>query len=222
MSFISAKSTIVFFSSVACALGGCSSQGDTNYRGEPLAVVSGTVETGSVAAPSSLSAGIAWAQPKLLFGSSGTQVTDVGYLGETTPVAGSFPAGFTLDVFTPAPAASDIACADSSTNVSVGFIVALDHLSSDGQVQPSDVVGAASEYLLIYQDTDEPDGWSCLPDMGFTYKPTKGYHLMQGVPNSEQPRAYGAVYPAYNEAPNGLSTSITVTLGQVLPFTPSN
>ena len=222
MSLISRTSSIFFFAAIASALGGCSSQGDTNYRGEPLAIVSGTVATGTDPAPSQVSAGIAWAQPQLLTGVSGSQtVSDVGYLGETTPVSGAFPAGFTLDVFSPPPANSAIKCVNSDANFYAGFLVALSGAPASGSaIDPATVVGAANDYLLVYLDTDEPAGWSCIDNMGFTLQTTKGYHLMQAVPNSFGPHAFGTEYPAYDEAPQGLSTSITVTLGAVLPFTP--
>lgn len=222
MTFHRASSFVVLF--VAAALGGCGSQTDTAYRGEPLAIVSGTVATGTESAPTQVSAGIAWAQPQFLTGSSGSQtVSDVGYLGETTPVSGAFPAGFTLDVFSPPPANSAIKCVNSNANFYAGFLVALSGAPSTGSaIDPSTVVGSAQEFLLVYLDTDEPAGWSCIDNMGFTFQTTKGYHLMQAVPNSFGPHAFGTEYPAYDEAPQGLSTSITVTLGKVLPFTPSH
>lgn len=216
------KATSLFALLPLAALLGCSSQADTGYRGEPLATLSGSVVTGTSLAPSSsVSAAIAWAQPKLLFGgASGQTLTDVGYVGESTPVAGTFPASFTLDVFEPPPTASQIPCSTGGATISAGFVVALSKVSASGTIDPNDVLGASNEYLLLYLDKDEPSGWSCLDQMGFTYTTTKGYHLMQVVPDSIQPRAFGASYPAYVEASAGLATSITVTLGTVLPFTP--
>lgn len=196
---------------------GCGTQASTSYRGEPLATISGTVTTGAQlpasALPSSIDAALVWAQVQLNANSQLVQA--VSWVGESTPVTGQLPAKFTLNVYQPPPSGATIPCPSSSAHIAVSFIVAVDGTVDLSQVDVrSAVVGEANDFMLLYLDSDQAAGWSCLPDMGFTYSPTQGYHLMQEVPNSVQPRAGGAKYPAYVEAPNGLQTQVTVTLGE--------
>ena len=192
---------------------GCSSQASTDYQGEPLATISGAVQTDSAPAPTSpIDAAVVWAQVQ--FSANQQIVQSVQWVGESTPVAGQFPAQFTLSIFQPPPDGVMIPCASSSAHVAFGFVVAVNagaNLAMGNALQ--DVVGEAYDYMLLYLDADQPAGWSCEPGLGFTFAPTKGYHLMAQVPNSIQPRFAEAVYPAYVEAPNGFATQVTVTLG---------
>jgi hypothetical protein len=193
---------------------GCTSQVDDGYRGEPLAKVSGTVETdGTTIAPASVAAALVWAQAR--FGIGSQQLESLRWLAESTPVTGQFPAKFTLNIYQPPPAEALIACPSSTAHIAAAFVVAFDGAAdlSAPDFQKA-LVGRAAKYLLFYVDSDQAAGWSCFPDLGFTLTtPAKGYHLMQVVPNSTQPRAGGAVYPAYHEAPSGLATEVAITIG---------
>lgn len=202
---------------VACALA-CTSQADDDFRGDPLATLSGTVTTdGKSLAPASVEAALVWAQPN--FGVGSQKLASLKWLAESTPVTGQFPAKFTLKVYQPPPPDALIACASSSARIAAAFIVALDgaaNPSAPDAFDPSTVVGRAAGDLLFYLDSDQTSGWSCFPNMGITLTvPDKGYHLLKVVPDSLQPRAFGAVYPAYVEAPGGLATDIAITIGLV-------
>jgi hypothetical protein len=202
---------------------GCGAQADTGtYRGEPLVTLQGAVDTNGITSglPSSIDAALVWADVK--FDTSGQLFQSVTWVGVSTPVTGQFPANFTLSVYQPPPDSVMLACPSSTAREAVGFIYAVASGSDLTSGKQPDVVGEAYDYMILYLDSDEPAGWSCLPNMGFTYAPTKGYHLMQEVPNSKQVRAGGASYPAYVEVPDGLGTSITITLGKVsLPKVPN-
>jgi hypothetical protein len=193
-------------------LAACGSQADTNYRGEPLATLSGTVESQSGSAASGpMDAALVWAQVE--FSPNAQLIQSINWVGESAPVSGQFPASFTLDVYLPPPSSVIIACPSSSGHVAVANIVAVPagvNINSSNLVQS--VVGEAEQSLLLYLDSDQPAGWTCLPDWGFTFAPTKGFHLVNMVPNSIQPRAYGSCYPAFVEAPGGLQTPVTITL----------
>jgi hypothetical protein len=192
---------------------GCGTQADTGYRGESLATISGAIRTGAVHdLPPSVDAAIVWAQVE--FVENAQLVQSVQWVGASTPVTGQFPAQFTLTVYQPPPASVMIPCPSSPAHLAVGFVVAVDGSADIGHGDPrSAVIGEANDDLLLYLDSDQAADWSCVPDLGFRFTPSKGYHLLTQVPDSLQPRAAGAVYPAYVEASNGLMTPISVTLG---------
>jgi hypothetical protein len=195
------------------ALAACSAQAGTSYPGEPLATLTGTVQTASEdqsPSPAPMDAALVWASVQ--FSPSEQLIQSVHWVGESAPVSGQFPATFTLNVYQPPPDSALIACPSSSAHIAVAFIVAV---PAGTDVTSADLAGASGEAydsMVLYLDSDEPSGWSCLANMGFTYAPTKGFHLMTEVPNSIEARAVGACYPAYVEASAGLSTPITLTL----------
>jgi hypothetical protein len=198
-------------------LAACSSQAATTYPGEALATLSGTVKTSSSTSttPSSgpMDAALVWANVQ--FSPDEQLIQNVEWVGESAPVSGAFPATFTLNVYQPPPDSALIACPSSSAHIAVAFIVAVPSATSLSGGSLTKAVGEAYDSMLLYLDTDEPAGWSCLANMGFAYAPTKGFHLMTEVHDSIQARALGACYPAYNEAPAGLATPITLTLASI-------
>ena len=196
----------------ALALVACSSQAATSYPGTALATLSGTVQTASTPTPTgAVDAALVWA--KLAFSPDEQLIQSVTWVGESAPVSGQFPASFTLNVYAPPPDSVLFACPSSTAHMAVAQIVAVPGGTdiNNGNIAKS-IVGAADVALLLYLDTDEPAGWSCLANMGFTFAPTKGFHLLEQVADSLQPRAEGACYPAYTEASDGLRAPITMQL----------
>jgi hypothetical protein len=204
------------FTGTVLALVACSSQAGTTYLGEPLATLSGTIQSESDSAPTGpMDAALVWAQVN--FSPNAQFIQSVDWVGESAPVVGQFPASFTLNVYQPPPTSVLIDCASSSAHIAVAFVVAV----PPGSVGQS-VAGEAQDWMLLYLDSDEPAGWSCIPDLGFTFAPTKGFHLLAQVTQSLEFRAEGACYPAYVEAPAGLEAPIAITLyGTTIPWAES-
>ena len=195
--------------SVVGVLFGCSSQADTAYQGEPLAVLSGTVDTQGAAPPPELYAALAWAQPT--FEPNSDVLQSLSYVAQAAPVSGQFPARFTLDVYQPPPTSTLESCSDGA-NIAIGFLVTLDAAPVSGAYVPSTVDGAAAGTVVVYVDSDRAPGWICnTRTNGLPFGPTKGYHLLQDRPNAFQFNGMG--FPGPVEVP--LSTPIALTLGVI-------
>jgi len=105
--------SIAIIGALAAALGACDGQATPDYQGVPLAQLQGTISTGptTVMTPD-LVAGLSWIKPMSTEGSATANgcggelvVATPGPAPVEVPVKGSFPARFTLDIFSPAPAA---------------------------------------------------------------------------------------------------------------------
>jgi hypothetical protein len=188
---------------------GCSSQADTAYRGDPLAVFSGTVVTQSAAPPSTLYAALAWADPTFAPSPGSAELQSLNWVGQAAPVVGQFPADFTLDVYQPPPDSALESCSGGA-HLALGLLVALDEAPVSGASVSSTVAGGAGGILVAYLDSDQTPGWICSPQTnGVSINPTKGYHLLQFEPNAQQ---FGGMnVPGFVEVP--LSTAVTLTLG---------
>jgi hypothetical protein len=195
---------------------------DTSYRGEALATIEGSVQTGTAPiTTTSIDAAITWAHAT--FSPDQQLIQSVDWVDEATPVSGTFPANFTLSIYQPPPSSVLIACPGSSAHLAVGFVVAVDATAPVSNANlDSAIVGVAKNNVVLYLDTNEPVGWSCAPDFGFTFAPQKGFHLLEEVPNSVEARYGGAKYPAYVEASQGLATPVSVTLGASPPHLPAS
>ncbi len=195
------------------AVSACSAQVDTSYPGVPLATLSGVaMNVGTPLPTGPIDAALVWASVQ--FGPNDSLIQSVSWVGESAPVVGQFPASFTLNVYQPPPESSLIACEGSSAHVAFAEVIAVPASADirEGTVG-DDVVGRVKDTLVVYLDSDQDEGWSCLPNLGFTFAPTKGFHLVQEVHGTLQPRAAGACYDEMVEPPGGLDTPITMDVG---------
>lgn len=170
------------------SIGGCASQTEPSYPGEPLATVKGTVVTTAAAPATSVDAAILWLTmdpakgwvPKLV--------------GERVSVSATFPADFTLSAFSP-PSAEAVGMRTGRfpespdprpTGVWTGFLVALSSGANTDGVAPSDVLGVDLHHTVLYFDHDGKPGideHGVEDDVTATANaarvpPTKGYHLV--------------------------------------------
>ena len=145
---------------LASALSGCSAQVDSDYQGEPLATIRGTValKSGALDGDRPVNAAILW-----VYQDSANQYQPK-YVGDRISVRGSFPANFTLDVYTPPPAAAQLTTdetlegfgisipAATPLGVWTGFLVAIDSQASDADVTLSSIVGVDVDHAIVYVD----------------------------------------------------------------------
>lgn len=152
----------------------CSSQVETDYRGEPVATLHGFVASrAALESETHLRAAIVW----------GT--TEPRFVGEHVDVSGMFPASFSLDVYAAPPEEAEIKtfsvdyCVDGEelSNIAPGtacdgqripegtgmgmwqgFLAAVDSDVSDGEIQLDDIAGIDVDHMLVYYDHDDPRG----------------------------------------------------------------
>ena len=104
--------SILAAGALVAALSACDGQASPDYRGIPLAQLSGTISTApTTVAPADLAAGLSWKAPIKSPGSATTNecggkpiVAIPGPDPVEVPVTGAFPAGFSLQIFNPPPA----------------------------------------------------------------------------------------------------------------------
>ena len=133
----------------------CSPQAGTDYSGEPLLTLTGSVVAGGdpAAAFPPAQAGVLWYGVRAMVGAS-------------VPVVGSFPANFSLSLHWPPPetgAGDALPPMTAQHNVTLdrgplqlGWIVALSPDADASNVRPEDVLGYALDTMVAYLDRD-PD-----------------------------------------------------------------
>lgn len=107
-----------------------------------------------------------------------------GGVAQTTPVAGDFPADFSLDVLQPPPQGALMA-SDTGERVAVGFFVAVDPdadgltLSREDREPPEWLFGGSETHVLMYaaEAISKDSSWG--RHLGGAY--TEGYHLVEVV-----------------------------------------
>jgi hypothetical protein len=160
------------------ALGACSSQADTTYRGVPLATLQGTVLTSGPGAPPPVDVALAWGQ-----WISGKDALNPNAVANLVPVTGQFPSAFSLQLFTPPSDADLIPCGGSShAHVGTATILAVRTGVAPSALKASDVYGRADDFEVIYADSDlGPDDCPNLDSIGTKYALRQGYNLVQTV-----------------------------------------
>jgi hypothetical protein len=209
------------FVAALAAAAACDSQRSTAYRGEPLAVLQGTVETTGTAQPPPLDVALDW------MGFAGLSPTGMGAINvpaETrVPVSGQFPT-FTLDLMTPppdevlAPCHSPKIFNDNDAGAQAGERFAFAHIEAIAQgadvTDPFSVpeYGEAFEFRVVYVDQDTT---AC--DLLSEYTPpvlSKGYHLLKRVagpcPTSNDVGWFPGICGQFSEVP--LTTTIEMTV----------
>jgi hypothetical protein len=169
---------------------GCSAQADPHYRGEPVVSVHGTVTTEGAPPSSNIDAAIVWMKT---YKTHSAPYFTAKFATERASVSGTFPANFTLDVFTPPPAEAMVDM-NGPTGVWIGAVAAVAAGTKSEAVQPSDVVGVDVNHTVFYFDhdldmtkypkngTSEPEGYATIVAKAFRVPPTKGYHLSVADP----------------------------------------
>lgn len=155
-------------------LAGCDSQVDPDYRGEPLATLHGSVVAASQA-PASGDAVIVWQNP------SGSPDLSIGV---SVPVSGSFPASFTMPIYTPPPAEAVIYVPEETGDdrVAVGIIAMLKTGTDLADLQNADddaLLGLCEDHVVVHIENELQAGsyWETI----LGGRPAPGYHLMEVV-----------------------------------------
>lgn len=185
--FFSFFSLFSFFASVLAAAG-CASQAGTSYRGEPLAVLRGSVEASTSSAtaspPAPLAAALLW--NGLRPNADAKASVSRRQVGTSVPVTGQFPAQFALQVYTPPPEGALFTCfaaqPDRPGSIATARIAAVLEGTSTTTLKQTDLYGYVSDFLVVYVDADLPAVSDC-PGGALT----KGYHLFRSVPTEDKP-----------------------------------
>jgi len=148
----------------AALLGGCDGQAGTDYYGQPLAVLKGTVSNQSGVPPThQIDAALLWRAP------SGSDA-----IMSATPVTIEklFPAQFTITIYLPAPAA---AFQSTTLPYAVANVGAITHGATPSEIASGGgVLGRLADPLLYYFRSDVPAG---LLEQQYGAM-RKGYHLI--------------------------------------------
>jgi hypothetical protein len=206
-------------SALVAGLGACEGQATPNYQGVPLAQIQGTISTGpSSVTPSDLVAGVSWVKPIEDAGSAtalacgGQIIINTGPAPIEVPVNGSFPAQFTLNIFTPPPAEM----ISKTWGRATGKLVVFE--KSTGKVWGTTTPDAELVYVTasfrqggvwpadFCTNWQQADYWS-----NNAHSP--GYYLLQATKDCAQ--SGGALGPGwkskgFEEASSGLATEVTI------------
>jgi hypothetical protein len=156
----------ITLASTLALLGGCDAQAGSDYNGQPLATLRGTVNNASGIPPVyQLDAALLWrgggpASPDTIMGASAVQIEKM------------FPAQFTITIFVPPPLT---AYAGGTLPYAVASIGAITHGAPLAHIADgSAVLGQLADPLLYYFRSAVPSGL-----MQQQYGPlAKGYHLI--------------------------------------------
>jgi hypothetical protein len=218
----------------------CSSQADTQYRGEPLATITGTVQPqANVPPPGPSNVALLWAEDCYGPNAKPAECAPRRHLGTHVPVQGQFPASFTLSVYTPPPDERMIDCGPG--RIAVAVIAVVKQEADTSNLQMSDIVGATIEFEVLYADRDIGSVRRGAPCDGILPGPiSAGYHLARKRSESDMmalaqasdacwEQCHGDCDPIkdcpdgfqfYEWAPDGFATPITLFLG--MPPQPSS
>jgi hypothetical protein len=178
---------VQFYLPLVAALGACAAQVDPEYQGEPIATMRGTVVAPqALETDKAVSAAIVW--------TADTWFPDGVYkpkfIGTRFGVTGSFPARFTLDLYT-APSFEP----ESDYKMYVGYLAAVASNAPDSDIAARDILGIDTNHILLYFVNDTPSYESLITDstlsenkrqvlstrisapVAFNVSGDKGYHL---------------------------------------------
>jgi hypothetical protein len=191
---------------LATASFACSSQVDSDYRGEAVATLRGAVTVQpDLESSEHVSAALLWAAPN---DANGPRI-----IGERVDVTDSFPASFALRLYGPPPAEAEsktdhpycfdsnggsssigpdedcdgeVLPADTKLGLWIGFIGAIDSDAPDGDVSRDDIVGIDVDHMIYYVDHDgataEPEASTATPRERFRHRfVTTNYEPAYGV-----------------------------------------
>lgn len=176
----------------------CDAQVDTQYQGEAMATITGTVTNELRYAPPEATVTLVW----WLFSASNSRI-----VAEAANVSGGFPARFRLDIFAPPgdDALNDYRSIPGGGRVGVAMLVVADFERS------SEVFGAAEEHFLIYV-ADEL-GRESLTSKYFAGVTEPGFHLMEVI-DVDDPDCAEELVDCFVRARNGFATEVPVRLAE--------
>jgi hypothetical protein len=162
-------------------LAGCDPAASPSYRGEPLEDLAGTITGALSRPPPPADLLLLWINWRT---APGTVV------GTRVPVAGSFPAGFSLELYVPPPPEAMNVLPNTTVEPDLAFAWIM--VLRSGAVPPGrdilfhqdvkalstgDVLGWAQDYVLAYLDRNaDPGSWAAATLGGAL---PRGYHLMR-------------------------------------------
>jgi hypothetical protein len=169
------------------ALAGCDSQADPSYQGEPLAAVKGQIASDT---------GVKTGDAVLYWANPSTSPDTI--IGVAAPVSASFPASFTLDLYTPPPGGAMVpAQPPSDDRVAIGIVALAQHGASLDGFDDAALLGYCETHVVAYVGSEIDAGglWEEI----LHGRPSPGYHLMEVVrPTQAEKDAVQACYDAYS------------------------
>lgn len=173
---------VAWLAPLAGTLLACSSQVESDYRGEPIATMHGVVSTrAELDSIPDVSAAIVWlhadSQPRMV--------------GERIDVTDSFPASFTLNLYGPPPSEAEVtdsqdwcvsgsqrhgliegeSCAGqvipkgTGLGLWMGYLAAIRADAPDGEISRSDIVGIDVDHMLVYYTRGSDDPLPPMPSL---------------------------------------------------------
>src|SRR5215471_6290258 len=152
------------FAGVATVLYACSAQVDSDYKGEPLATLHGSIASKqALSVDTQVSAAIIWQLED-----NESEDHRWKMVGDRTVVRGSFPASFTLDLYTAPPAkaqwtiehdfppdsSAPLVKGGTPVGIWTGALAAIRSDASDDELRNADVLGVDVEHVITYLDHD--------------------------------------------------------------------
>jgi hypothetical protein len=197
--------SIVLLAALAGA-SGCELQAGTDYRGEPLARISGTITSSVDDPPSTLRPLLSW--------SNVANPGGVSFALEEAPVVVEFPAQFSFELFRP-PLDEGIndytegGAHPDEARVGVAHIAAWPaELDPSSDERPA-IYGVAENYLLVHVDRDVQPGTVSAEILGGEIE--AGYHLMDVIESGE-PGCQDDAYDCMRLSPDDLDTEIVIRI----------
>ncbi len=201
---------IVLTTSLAMGIGCADKSDDSDDKREPMFTIKANITsfTGSL---DGVEATVLWADP-----AGDDQAEPVFVPGTTVPVAGSLPAAFTLDLYTPPP--DELMSVPPESPPGTPRVA----LGSPGLVRagapeadPSAIRTLSWEYNLIY--ADGPVDWPAFP------KVAAGYHLLRFAPTMTDEEIEQCVEDAIAGGATqeqAFETCLDVTIQEITSATP--
>ena len=184
------------------ASAGCDSQAGTDYRGEPLALVLGTMTSEVDDAPAEMEALLLW---NVEAGSEQDHVVT-----DRLQVSGGYPAEFGMELFD-VPDDDALNQFGDESRFGVAYILALP-AGYDLESDEAPAVMGAGSHVLAYVESDIEPGTTAERILGGALE--AGYHLMTWLP-AEDPACvtrHDGVYDCLLPEPEGFDAEVEVRI----------
>jgi hypothetical protein len=158
---------LVVTTSLALGLG-CDAQPDGDYKGEPLATLTGTISVvGEV--PSGLEMALVWV------------VEGARYTWSTVPVSGTFPALFTIELFTPPPEEFMQVVLSNPEAPSAAFAFPGMVRAGESPDDPNAIFALSPDYSVIYAEEEY-----AFDSPAWVGSLAVGYNLIRTIPTQRE------------------------------------
>jgi len=178
----------------------CDGQNGSDYQGETLADIVGTV-TSNVETATEMSAALVWNNSAL-----DPDTKTIEYVA----VDGSFPSNFHIEVFTPPPEAvlnDYTSLGDGNARIGIAYIAALPTAETLEDGLSNIPVAISEDYMLVYVESDIAPGTASAELLGEAL--SAGFYLMQ-VLDVDDPACPGEVFDCLRVAPEGTSVPLII------------